>query len=148
MFGHPLQHHVGLFTAKLQARFPLILHKLQIDNCAWNGRNIKHQSVVIYNNNHNPQNIWTLEKKYRKTCITNNKKKRPLTNNSASKSKERTHNPASPNTNYEGGIFTGRHSHFLQNADKKSFAELLRGTGEAQSSALSCIRLKAGGFIF
>lgn len=76
------------------------------------------------------------------------KKKRPLISNSASKSKERTHNPASPNTNYEGGIFTGRHSHFLQNADKKSFAELLRGTGEAQSSALSCIRLKAGGFIF
>jgi len=84
VFGHQLQHQVDLFTAKLtlQAEFPLIPHKLQIDNCAWNGMNITHPSIIIYNNN--PQKIWTHLQKHSKN-IYYWKKKQPLITNSASK---------------------------------------------------------------
>lgn len=82
VFGHQLQHQVDLFTAKLtlQAEFPLIPHKLQIDNCAWNGMNIMHPSVIIYNNNNNPQNTWTLLQKHSKN-IYYNPTPPPTTNN-------------------------------------------------------------------
>lgn len=75
-FGHRLQHQVDLFAAKLplQAEFPSIPHKLQIDNCAWNGMNIIRPSVIIYNNNNNPQNIWTLLQKHCKNIYYHKKK--------------------------------------------------------------------------